>query len=192
MGDIIVAIDDQPVEYTAQLQQTVGFRRPGETVKVEVARRGGVRKAYNVRLQSTEDAEERTAQRTGANPETNRDSAGETSGGATIDRLGIKASPLTSDVARDLGLPAGTRGLVVEEVDPSGAAGSGPYLFGLDNNRSPDVILSVEGSPVRTPAELRSALGGIGRGDIVTMIVYNQQLVRQGSGRRVVRMRIGE
>jgi serine protease Do len=192
MGDIIVAIDDQPVEYTAQLQQTVGFRRPGEMVKVEVARKGGVRKSYNIRLTSTEQTEERTAQRTD-NPESSRDSSGENAGdGTTIDRIGVKASPLTSEAARDLGLPAGTRGVVVEEVDPSGPAGSGPYLFGFDNNRTPDVILSVEGSPVRTPAELRSALGGIGRGDIVTMVVYNQQLIQQGGGRRVVRMRLGE
>src|SRR5439155_871814 len=50
MGDIIVSIDGQPVEYTAQLQQVVGFRHPGETVKVEVARKGGVRKTCEVRL----------------------------------------------------------------------------------------------------------------------------------------------
>jgi serine protease Do len=190
MGDIIVAIDNQPVEYTAQLQQTVGFRRPGETVKVDIARRGGVRKSYNIRLTSTERTEERTAQRTDS--ENPRDTAGESAGGgATIDRIGIKASPLTPEAARDLGLPTGTRGVVVEEVDPSGPAGSGPYLFGLDT-RSPDVILSVENTPVRTPVELRNALRDVSRGAIVTMIVYNQQLLQQGSGRRVVRMRIGE
>jgi serine protease Do len=190
MGDIIVAIDNQPVEYTAQLQQTVGFRRPGETVKVDIARRGGVRKSYSIRLTSTERTEERTAQRTDS--ENPRDTAGESAGGgATIDRIGIKASPLTPEAARDLGLPTGTRGVVVEEVDPSGPAGSGPYLFGLDT-RSPDVILSVENTPVRTPVELRNALRDVSRGAIVTMIVYNQQLLQQGSGRRVVRMRLGE
>ena len=188
MGDIIIAIDGQQVEYTAQLQQTVGFRRPGETVKVEVARKGGVRTAYNVRLTTTEQPEERTAQRTGGTDNT-RGGAGENAGGgATVDRLGIKASPLTPEGARDLGLPAGTRGVVVEEVDPTGPAGTGPYLFGLDT-RVPDVILSVEDTPIRTPAELESALRGIGRNGIVTMIVYNQQL-QQGGGRRVVRLRL--
>jgi serine protease Do len=191
MGDIIVAIDNQPVEYTAQLQQTVGFRRPGETVKVDVARKGGVRKSYNIRLTSTEQTEERTAQRTGG-AENTRDSAGENAGsGTTIDRIGVKASPLTPEVARDLGLPAGTRGVLVEEVDPTGPAGSAPYLVGTDS-RTPDVILSVEGTPVRTPAELQNALREVKRGEIVTMIVYNQQLTQQGGGRRVVRLRLGE
>jgi serine protease Do len=191
MGDIIVAIDNQPVEYTAQLQQTVGFRRPGETVKVDVARKGGVRKSYNIRLTSTEQTEERTAQRAGG-AENARDSADENpGGGTTIDRIGVKASPLTSEVARELGLPAGTRGVLVEEVDPTGPAGSAPYLVGTDS-RTPDVILSVEGTPVRTPAELQSALREVKRGEIVTMIVYNQQLTQQGGGRRVVRLRLGE
>ncbi len=41
VGDVIVSVDGQPVSYVAQLQQLVGFRRPGEAVKVEVARKGG-------------------------------------------------------------------------------------------------------------------------------------------------------
>ena len=43
-GDVIIAVDGKPVEYVGQLQQVIGFRRPGDVVKVEVARKGGVRK----------------------------------------------------------------------------------------------------------------------------------------------------
>ena len=55
-GDIIVAIDGKPVEYVGQLQQVVGFRQPGDVVKVEVARKGGVRKTFKVKLQPLNDA----------------------------------------------------------------------------------------------------------------------------------------
>src|SRR5829696_2178230 len=48
-GDIIVAIDGRPVEYVGQLQQQIAFRKPGDKVKVEVARKGGVQKTYEVR-----------------------------------------------------------------------------------------------------------------------------------------------
>ena len=51
-GDIIITLDGKPVEYVAQLQQRIAFRKPGETVKVEVARKGGVRKTYDVKLQA--------------------------------------------------------------------------------------------------------------------------------------------
>src|SRR5437773_10626360 len=49
-GDVIIAIDGQPVESVAQLQQRVGFKKSGETVQVTVARKGGARKTIPVRL----------------------------------------------------------------------------------------------------------------------------------------------
>ena len=55
-GDIIVAVDGKPVEYVGQLQQVIGFRKPGEVVKVEVARTGGVRKTVGVKLQELNDS----------------------------------------------------------------------------------------------------------------------------------------
>ena len=54
-GDIIVAVDGKPVEYVGQLQQVIGFRKPGDVVKVEVARKGGVHKTFNVKLQPLND-----------------------------------------------------------------------------------------------------------------------------------------
>ena len=49
-GDEIVALEGTPVSNTPQLQQRVGFKKPGETVEVTVLRQGGVRKTYTVRL----------------------------------------------------------------------------------------------------------------------------------------------
>src|SRR5438046_4167472 len=49
-GDVIVALDGQPVENVPQLQQKVGFKRPGETVDVTVLRQGGDKKTLTVRL----------------------------------------------------------------------------------------------------------------------------------------------
>src|SRR6185312_10017679 len=51
-GDIIVSVDGTPVEYVGQLQQQVAFRKAGDKVKVEVARKGGVRKTFEVGLQA--------------------------------------------------------------------------------------------------------------------------------------------
>ncbi len=48
-GDVIVAIDGQPVQYTSQLQQTVGFRRPGDVLKVDIVRKDG-KHEYSVKL----------------------------------------------------------------------------------------------------------------------------------------------
>ena len=57
VGDIIVSIDGKKVERVGQLQQEVGFKAPGDVVNVEVARKGGTRKVYKVKLQSLSDAQ---------------------------------------------------------------------------------------------------------------------------------------
>ena len=62
-GDIIVSVDGKPVEYVGQLQQQIAFRQPGEMVKVEVARKGGVRKTFDVKLQELPAADARSRSR---------------------------------------------------------------------------------------------------------------------------------
>ena len=179
VGDIIITIDGQPVESVAQLQQVVGFKRPGQTVKVEVARKGGVRRTIPVRLTSVPATNEAaTAQN---EPGSNRENTGESPGTATIRPLGVTVSPVTAAIAADLGLPSSARGLLVQSVEQDGP--SADKLVGAESGAAPDVILKVEGSPVRTEAELRSALRQAGPGGIVTLIVYNARFQE-----RVVRM----
>jgi len=38
-GDVIVAVDGQPVDNTPQLQQRVAFKKPGDTVEITVSAR---------------------------------------------------------------------------------------------------------------------------------------------------------
>ncbi|HEV8357011.1 MAG TPA: trypsin-like peptidase domain-containing protein [Gemmatimonadales bacterium] len=185
LGDIIVGIDGQPVEYTAQLQQVVGFRRPGEAVKVEVARRGGVRKTFTVRLISAAAGVEPASSEKKDEPD-DSGNAGEEPAGATIRPLGLTVAPLTTAMAADLEIPAGVRGLVVQKVDPDGPAAED--LMDLDAG-SPDIILSVEGKPVRSEADLRAALRNPGPNGIVTLVLYNARQ-RESGGRRVERVQL--
>jgi len=177
-GDIIVAVDGKPVEYVGQLQQVIGFRKPGDVVKVEVARKGGVRKVFNVKLQALND----TPQLAEAG-DTDTDKAS-TPSGATMNRLGVSVEPVTPDAAQQLRLPAGTRGLIVTDVTPGGPAWE--VLFDDPQRGGPDIILSVEGKPVRTEAELRTALRNEKPGSIVTLRIYNVR----AQGRRVERIRL--
>src|SRR6058998_4242722 len=49
-GDVIVALDGQPVDNMPQLQQKVAFKKPGETVEITVLRQGGEKRTVTVRL----------------------------------------------------------------------------------------------------------------------------------------------
>ena len=82
----------------------------------------------------------------------------------------MTVAPTDAEAVRELKLPADVRGVIVTDIaDSSPAAGrlATPQLGG------PDVILSVEGTPVTSPESLRAALRAAKPGDIVTLRVYN-------------------
>jgi S1-C subfamily serine protease len=103
-----------------------------------------------------------------------------------MNRLGISVEPVTPDLAQQLQLPSNMRGLVVTDVTPGGPAWE--TLYDDPQRNGPDIILSVEGKPVRTEADLRNALRAEKPGSIVTIGVYNPR----AQGRRVERIRLGD
>jgi len=147
-----------------------------------VARKGGERKMLSVRLISAQSIGQQTTAQGNGNPD-EADKSGETPAGTSIKSLGITVTPLTTALAGELSLPASVHGLVVQNVDPEGAAAED--LVGANNSDTPDVIVSVEGTAVRSEADLRSALRRAGPGGIVTLIVYNSQ-----GGQRVERVKL--
>ena len=56
------------------------------------------------------------------------------------------------------------------------------------DNGGPDIILEVEGTPVRSPADLRKAISAQKPGSIVSLRVYNAR----AQTRRVERIKLGE
>jgi len=160
-GDVIVAVDGQPVKYVAQLQQLVGFRTPGEQVRVTVARANGTRD-YTVRLAGGDESRDDSA---AAAPETEPAAAP----AATQNRLGVAVEPLTASLAQELQISGTVHGLLVREIaDHSPAA---DHLCPANSCRSPDVIIAIEGKPVKSVADFKSALAGGGRNGVVTLTV---------------------
>jgi serine protease Do len=179
-GDIIIAVDGKPVEYVGQLQQQVGFRKAGDKVKVEVARKGGVRKTIEVRLQEVAQPRDVAAGNSSDNG-----AAGDNAGEASIDLLGLTVQPLGQEEARRLDLPSDQRGVVVTEVAPGGPSYG---EVAEPETGGPDIILEVEGKPLKTPADLRQALKSYKAGDIVSLRIYNTQ----AKTRRIERIRLGD
>jgi serine protease Do len=181
-GDVIVAVDGQPVAYTGQLQQRIAFRKPGETAKITVARKGGERKTLDVKLQ----AQNETTELAGADAAT-ADSASNTGTSSAMGMLGVKVQAVTPQLAQQLGLTPATRGLLVTDVTPGGPAWEALQEPGRG---AADVILSVEGTSVRTEGELRAALKAQKPGSVVTLRVISP--TTDGPIQRIVRVRLGE
>jgi serine protease Do len=179
-GDIIVAVDGKPVEYVGQLQQQIAFRRPGESVKVDVARKGGVRKTLEVKLSELPSA---TPVASAADSSDDEGVSGDAA--SAIGRLGVTVAPVDQDDVQQLRLAPDQRGAIVTDVK----AGGPSYGELVDpDHGGPDIILEVEGTPVRSPADLRKAIAAQKPGSIVSLRVYNAR----AQSKRVERIRLGE
>jgi serine protease Do len=166
-GDVIVAIDGQPVRSTPQLQQNVGFRQPGEVVKVEAVRKDG-KHTFSVKLTKVgepADASDATAPEAGSK---------EPASNISKNALGLVTEPLTAATATEAGLPATTRGLLVRSVI-DGTPAATKYFCQPDAGMqcAPDVIVSVEGKPVKSDEDLKAALGSAVHG-VVTLEILSE------------------
>jgi serine protease Do len=78
--------------------------------------------------------------------------------------------PLTPEIARQLGIDRDVRGVVITEVDPSGAAASA-------NLREGDVIQQVNGKSVRSVDDVRDALSDLGDKPAVLLVTRGEATI---------------
>lgn len=166
LGDVIVAVNDTPVTTVAQLQQTVGFRRPGEVVRVTVVRREGerrsIRRTFEVRLAAAEEDRLASAQ-TGRGE--GRPSPSDMEG-----RLGLRVENLPVEYARQANLSEDQRGVLIADVEEAGPA-AGRVLTPQEGG--PELILYVNTTRVKTVEEFERALRAVPRGSTVQLRVLN-------------------
>jgi serine protease Do len=126
--DVILTVNGEDVNSTADLQQRIAFKKPGEKVKLGVWRNG-----------ETEDVEVTLAKRPDQPEET-----AETPATMTTNKLGLEVRDLTPDDVQQLKLDS-SNGVVVTQVRPfSPAWDSFPNW-----SRLPVIITEIDGKPVR-------------------------------------------
>lgn len=138
-GDVILSFDGKDVPDTRELVRMVGNAPVGQTVRVVVFREGGT-VTLKVTLGRRETAE--TAMPAAA-------PAPEAPVESTV--LGMTVTPLTDTLRDDLGVAAGTEGLVVTDVDEMSQA----YEKGL---RAGDVITEAGQQKVETADALETRI----------------------------------
>ncbi|PYO94875.1 MAG: protease [Gemmatimonadetes bacterium] len=179
-GDVIIAVDGEQIGSVAQLQQKVGFKKPGETVQVTVVREGGVKKTLPVKLAAAPTSEPEEVS-------SNDDAASSRDSAPMESKLGISVEPLSQETVRDPDLRQVMRsggGLIVSQVSPDGPAFQ--RLSDASTNY-PDIILKVNGKATTSRAELRQVMAAVKRGDIVTLTVLVS--TPDGWQQRIVRLR---
>jgi serine protease Do len=133
-GDVILSVNGKPVERSTQLPSVISSIKPGDTAKLEVWRDKSI-KTVNVKVDEFKEEVQKVANRDVDEP-------------AKADRLGLSVRPLDPEERKQ----AETQGyLLVEDVTGAAAAAG---------VRPGDVILGVNGKPVKSVTELKNATNG--------------------------------
>lgn len=143
-GDIITAIDGKKVQNSDDLTMDVISHAPGSTVTLDV-NRNGQSTTVKVTLGQRPGGvnwEQGKEQNNGNQP--GQDNGDNSS--ATV--RGISVEPLTPDIAQQVGVPASTKGVVVNNVDQSSPAADAPLQQG-------SIIVAVDRHPVASVTDFR-------------------------------------
>ncbi|GAC1341194.1 MAG: DegQ family serine endoprotease [Myxococcales bacterium] len=165
-GDVIVAVNGQPVADNYQLTRDVGAVQPGNSVKLDYIREGKQR-ALEVKVAGRPEEQSETAisKESGA-----RDQKGS-------DPLGLTVEDLTPELARRARVDPGSKGAVVTDVTTDSGAG----VAGIEAG---DVIMEIGRQPVNSAADYNRVARGLKKGDSVLV------RVRRGQGAQYLTVKI--
>jgi serine protease Do len=149
-GDVVVSVGGEPVTPDQTLSYLVSNSAIGAKVPIELLR-DGRRMTVTVTV-GERPPEEQLAQRFGGedgqfgNEENDEDTQA-----AAQAAIGLAVQPLTPAIARQVGAPANTRGLVIGGIDPSSDAAT----KGLQRG---DIIIAINRRPAASLDDVRTAV----------------------------------
>ncbi len=147
-GDVITELDGKPVTDAGQLQMTVGQKRPGDTIPLQV-----VRDSKPMSIAVTLEA-------------LGGDKATATAGGERgKGRWGLSLADLTPDLRNELQAQASVHGAIVEDVQPGSPADNAGLQRG-------DVIMEVNRHAMKSASEVVQALSKVPNGQDTLVLVW--------------------
>lgn len=155
--DVIAAVDGQAVTSDDALIRIVAARLPGSVARLEIWRDGAPRDVM-VKLTERPLAEPTRASRVRADLEP----AEAPRGGP----LGVITGPLTAAAAQRLGVPAGVTGVMITDLDATGAGREAKLRRG-------QIVMEINRRPVTTPEAFAQATSRFRAGDAVALLVYD-------------------
>ncbi|MFP4398203.1 MAG: DegQ family serine endoprotease [Desulfonatronovibrio sp.] len=151
-GDVILAINDQPVEDPAELTREIGEFDPGSRVKLTIWRDTGKK---NIQVTLGERDTQRLTRESAPDKESSQD------------ELGLSLRKPTQQEATALGFDS-PQGVLVTQVTPDSKAHRADIVSG-------DLILQANGRHVNSPQDFKRVLAEDARPKEVLMLLINRQ-----------------
>ncbi len=151
-GDVVLSVMGQPIENAAQLRNHVARIAVGARVKVVVIR-DGKEKVFEVKVEE----QPRDIAQAGTSDEEREAPA----------LAGVEVRNLTQDLAQQLELGRGLKGVVVTRVEEDSPAAGAGLMRG-------DLIMEINRRPVRDTGAYQAVLEQIGPNTGILLLVYRQ------------------
>ena len=159
-GDIVLALNGEPITGSGQLTARIGNTPPGTTIHLKIFRDGRTFEVPVTLAPGSAYANQPGQGNSSSN------SGNQMNGQNALE--GVRVENLTPDIADQLQLPASTRGVVVNSVDQGSAAQDAGLQRG-------DVILELNRKPVDNVDQFRSALDNAGDKPVLLLIIPRSQ-----------------
>ena len=166
-GDVILRVAGRDVNPDQTVSYLIANTPVGTRVPLEIIRNGR-RQTINVAVGQRPTEEELAKQLGNDTEELAPENAPATPGSSA---LGLQLQAINPQIARALNLPPTARGVVVAQVDPNSDAAE----KGLQRG---DLILSINQSPVTTPAQVLAAVDAARRAGRTSVLL----LIKRGTG----------
>ena len=149
-GDVITELDGKPVNDAGQLQMTVGQKRPGETIHLQVMRDS---KTENIpvkleALGGTKGSEVAATEHGKA-------------------RWGLSLGELTPEARNEIQAHGPVHGALVEDVQPGSPADNAGLQRG-------DIIMEVNRQPAKSASDVAQVLSNVPKGQDALVLVWSQ------------------
>ena len=151
-GDVIVSLEGKPIDNPTSLRNHVADKPVGKDASF-----GIIRDKKSMTLAAKIAEQPADLDQASADKE-----SGVSAGGTAL--AGVEVQALTPDIVQQLGLPQGSAGVVVSDVEavsPAAAAGV----------RSGDIIVEINRVPMRAVSDYKRVLAGLGKNDNILLLI---------------------
>lgn len=147
-GDIVLKVNGQTVDSANDLRLLISQSQPGASVNLTIWRDN---KTQDVKVTLAELPQQNA-----------QNGASEGNGSGTMQ--GVQVQTVTPDMTQDLGVPNGTRGVVITSVDPSSPAAAASLERGI-------IIQEVNHKPVNNAQEYHAAMSAADNHAVLLLVM---------------------
>ena len=155
-GDIVLGLNGESVNGSGDLTARIADTPPGKTIQLKIFRDGRTFDVAVTLAPGSAYAGQQTELEPGNDGGESPDNSGKAMGG-------VRVQNLTPDIAQQLDVPMGTKGVVVDNVEQGSAAAEAGLRRG-------DIIIEVNRKTVNNMAEFRATMAGAGNQPVLLLV----------------------